>query len=677
MGSRFRAASIALFVGGALLVSHAPTAQAATVIVVNLDGDVTDPVDGKCSLREAITSANKNRPSGGKRGECVAGSRRGTDKIKIRVGGFPFLNFPIASSTNEDANVDGDLDVQSKIRILGGNDYTDVLIDGSSLDRVFDIRPGGSLTMSKVSVTGGLAPAGTDAIVNIPATPGENGGGIRVNTGAKLTLIDSDLDSNQAGDGGAGASGGSAADAMGEAGGNGGGIYNQGTTSILRSRIHNGSSGDGRGGATDNTTTGEAAGAGGAGGGIFNENGATLTITLSKVDLNSTGNGGVGGNGPGSANGGNGAQGGNGGGVGGTGTILIDRSLVENNSTGSGGNGGDSIGGVGGNGADGGAGGGIFSSGTLTLLASTVSDNTTGVKGTSGAFFGTDGNGGSGGGLAYNNVGGTLELRNVTVAANAASGDAGGMHIADGTATINNVTLDSNTAIGQGGGLVRSGGATVNISNSFLTRNLHQNAANANDCRGTITSLGHNMTTNKDTCTLGGSDLDLVTPQLGPVQDNGGPFVSVFFGTPTLTMALDPLSDGIDDGNPLSSGTGLCEKRDERGAVRPAGACDVGAYELVRCGNTIANVIGTEGRDNLFGTGVTDGILAYGGNDRVDGDSGDDEICGGTGNDRLTGGDDDDNLFGEKGDDVLDGADGLLDHCDGGPGADRLRNCEV
>lgn len=70
-------------------------------------------------------------------------------------------------------------------------------------------------------------------------------------------------------------------------------------------------------------------------------------------------------------------------------------------------------------------------------------------------------------------------------------------------------------------------------------------------------------------------DLSNIDPQLGPLQDNGGP---------TETHALPSNSPAIDAGDPdgcLDAGNDLL-LTDQRGATRPQGAaCDIGAYELV------------------------------------------------------------------------------------------------
>ncbi len=96
------------------------------------------------------------------------------------------------------------------------------------------------------------------------------------------------------------------------------------------------------------------------------------------------------------------------------------------------------------------------------------------------------------------------------------------------------------------------------------------------DCYGAFylfTSGGDNLDSD-GTCqsfTLATNDLPNTDPQLGPLQDNGGP---------TETHALLPGSPAIDaavncadfEGNPITT--------DQRGVARPQGAdCDIGAVE--------------------------------------------------------------------------------------------------
>ena len=89
---------------------------------------------------------------------------------------------------------------------------------------------------------------------------------------------------------------------------------------------------------------------------------------------------------------------------------------------------------------------------------------------------------------------------------------------------------------------------------------------------GGFNSLGHNLIGNTDGSS-GWVETDLlnVDPMLGPLQDNGGP---------TMTMALLPGSPAIDAGAPVD---GLAT--DQRGVSRTDyGPPDIGAFELENAG---------------------------------------------------------------------------------------------
>lgn len=154
------------------------------VITVNYPGDIIAD-DGFCSLREAITAANTDTPSGTLPGECVAGN--GTDMIIIdnpKPSGFLFVS---RSGAFEDNNLTGDLDILSSLTIQGSTNNQNVILVEGQIDRAFDIFPGNTVTFRYIDIIGGVAP--NDGF------NGEQGGGIR-NQGA-LTLINTILASNR------------------------------------------------------------------------------------------------------------------------------------------------------------------------------------------------------------------------------------------------------------------------------------------------------------------------------------------------------------------------------------------------------------------------------------------------------------------------------------------------
>ena len=82
----------------------------------------------------------------------------------------------------------------------------------------------------------------------------------------------------------------------------------------------------------------------------------------------------------------------------------------------------------------------------------------------------------------------------------------------------------------------------------------------------------------------------------------------------------------------------------------------------------VENVTGSANRDDLTGSDRKNKIVGGGGRDLLFGMGNDDRLLGKGGRDQLQG---------ETGDDYLHGGRGRRDLCIGGPGADRLRSCEL
>jgi CSLREA domain-containing protein len=78
------AVGAALLVWG-LVLAYASSPAWAADITVNSLADDADGLDGECTLREAITSANSNTASGTATGECATGSE--ADVIKFALPG--------------------------------------------------------------------------------------------------------------------------------------------------------------------------------------------------------------------------------------------------------------------------------------------------------------------------------------------------------------------------------------------------------------------------------------------------------------------------------------------------------------------------------------------------------------------------------------------------------------
>jgi CSLREA domain-containing protein len=221
-----------------------------------------------------------------------------------------------------------------------------------------------------------------------------------------------------------------------------------------------------------------------------------------------------------------------GGGVRGGGSLTLTNSVVRNNHAGSG--------------------GGIDAIGSVTVNACTIASNTSRSDG---------------GGIAYL---GSLTIGDSTVSSNGAQGQAGGI-FASGQLDANNMTLVGN--VGHGGGLTSG-----HVSNSILANNMNP-SGQAQDCVS-LDSGGYNLIKTTTGCTISGTTTGNVTgvdPTLGPLVNNGGP---------TSTAALLAGSPAIAAGNPATpgSGGGACTATDQRGASRPGGRCDIGAYQG-GCGN--------------------------------------------------------------------------------------------
>jgi len=192
------------------------------------------------------------------------------------------------------------------------------------------------------------------------------------------------------------------------------------------------------------------------------------------------------------------------------------------------------------------------------------------------------------GGGIENDLGSTLVMSGVTVSGNMASVAGGGIENEAGApgATLTNVTVSGNTA-GTGAGVSNDGNLTlsfVTISGNSLDgsgdhtiRNtILANSASGTNCSGggTLLAEDHNLDSGSTCGFTDPTDLINTNPDLGPLQDNGGP---------TFTHALAAGSPAID------AGSGDCPPpaTDQRGVARPvdgngdgSASCDIGAFEF-------------------------------------------------------------------------------------------------
>ncbi|NJN67324.1 MAG: hypothetical protein HC884_11735 [Chloroflexaceae bacterium] len=237
--------------------------------------------------------------------------------------------------------------------------------------RIFHIADTGALTISNVTIRGGVTSVNEDDTV-------AGGGGIH-NSGT--LFIEHSAITQNATNNGQGSS----------SGGNGGGIYNNnGLVTVISSTITDNLTGNGTPGTVD--TDGSD---GGNGGGIYNLLGM-FHILDSVIAANTTGDSGTNRNG------------GNGGGLSNLeGTVYITRTAVQNNRTGTGGHIRE---------GHGGDGGGIHNLGTLYVISSAVTENRTGNGGFD-VGEASNGEGGKGGGL-YNGTNSMLTITSSSISNN-------------------------------------------------------------------------------------------------------------------------------------------------------------------------------------------------------------------------------------------------------------------
>ena len=338
---------------------------------------------------------------------------------------------------------------------------------------------------------------------------------------------------------------------LGAAGANGGGIYNAGTLTLTGCTVMSNTAGGGFSLKSQpmSPNTMAAGGAGGHGGGIYNSG----TLRLSSCTVNGN-TGGAGGRSWNSFYINNiGGAGGLGGGLYNAGTSSLTHCTLSSNKGGAGGVGGGflRLSGPGHMmpGGTGGAGGGAYNAGALTLIACTVGGNSGGAGGTGGSGGETGGVGGAGG-----SGGAICNATNAT------------------TATLRNSLAALNQA-GAGG----AGGTAATVTG---TPGAPGSSGTGPDLYGAFASQGHNLVgqadgssglTNGVNSDLAGSTVAPLSANLGPLQNNGGP---------TLTMALVAGSPALDAGDDSLLGAPFNLTTDQRGLPRKSGThVDIGAFE--------------------------------------------------------------------------------------------------
>jgi hypothetical protein len=254
-----------------------------------------------------------------------------------------------------------------------------------------------------------------------------------------------------------------------------------------------------------------------------------------------------------------------GGGINASDALTLDHVVVTNNSA--------SI-----------TGGGVFASGDLTVRDSTISANSADTIGGAGieaegfnvaiersTINGNTATGTATGGGLLLQGNATAAIRGSTISGNSAT-TGGGVHMnATGSLTLSNSTLAANT--GPAGANLDLGQGTSTLTSTILSDPM----GGGGNCAGNaVTSGGFNMSSDSSCALAAPTDAIDTDPDLGPLQDNGGP---------TATMAPSAASPAIDQG---SFGS---EPRDQRGFDRPVDmpavanasgglGVDVGALEV-------------------------------------------------------------------------------------------------
>ncbi len=539
----------------------------------DLDIDSSLAIDGAGALKTTIDAQHIDRVI-----QVLGASNAVTIKGLTITGGLTAsgLGPPDATGGNAKADDASDGDDGGGIFSDGPLTIEDSIITGNLAG---DGGPGGNAIGGAGSGNGGAGGSATAGF------GGRGGGGAGIEARGNLTIRRSRISGNRTGDGGrggnavggagapgtastAGGAGGSALAAGGGSGGEGGAIESSGDqVTIVDSTISGndtgvgGDAGTATGGAGGTGTTGS--GAGGTGGAATGGSGGAggvigaiaafghVTISGSTITNNSSGSAGAagaasGGNGGGAGSGGNqnGGDGGSGtggdGGFGGLSSAIgaetavdITNSTIDANTGGNGSTGGGAVGGNGGN-------------GTLSS-----------VGGHGGNAAGGDGGSAGGGALVLFGNGNTLQALTLTSNTIGAGGGAGfASPGAGGTGSVHgqpgNSAPGNTTPPFVASALVATPGTT--IAGSIVAGNAAAACAGATDG-------GHNVTSDPGCFGL------MADPELGPLQDNGGP---------TLTRAIAPDSPARD----IVPAAG-CPAADQRGVSRPQGiACDAGAFEV-------------------------------------------------------------------------------------------------
>ena len=529
----------------------------------------------------------------------------------------------------------GELKVGANVTIQApGEDG--VVVDGNQASRVFEILGGANVTMSGLTVTGGVAnPTGSAGLVG-------QGGGIFVDRGATLTLTDARVAGNTAN--AASLASGPATTVL----GSGGGIFNAGTLTMTGDIVQCNTANAGSAMVDGSETNG-------IGGGVYNA--GTLTMTDSEVADNTANAGATAG-----------FSGGEGSGIYSSGTLSLTGVNVSSNVADAG------AATVAQFGAANGAGGGLFiDAGTATIAGCNFADDTANsasasasdpqlsavlIQGAGGGIFNQGrltvsdtvfsadvANSGSasahsraevdGYGGAIDNFYGEVTATGVAMidnTANAGSATAARLHrtlvvgyggglYGGGTMTVDSSYLFGNTAnSGSTGGEIQAGGGAIfdqsplTLTKSLVMANVANSGSGAvelNAFGGGISAAGGTISDSIFALNVvnAGSGIGLIYVSGGGIHDTGSMTVTntiVAFND----VNTDPSSGQAFDINPSYSVGGGIDA--DRGTVTLNNSSVAGNFAL----NTPSDIYTHNGgqidpasANNLIGTGGSGGLV--------------------------------------------------------------------
>ncbi len=138
-----------------IAITPAMPARAAVIVVNAMTDDATN--NDNCTLREAILSANSDVAIDG----CTAGS--GADLIQLPAGTYS-ISVANTAGDNEDAGLEGDIDISSQVEIAGESAST-TIIDAHQVDRIFHVLPGADASIHDLTLQNGEVPNYTESYV--------------------------------------------------------------------------------------------------------------------------------------------------------------------------------------------------------------------------------------------------------------------------------------------------------------------------------------------------------------------------------------------------------------------------------------------------------------------------------------------------------------------------------